>query len=368
MVRFFKVGLIALFVAPLYAAYTYTVEVDCSLNSPQRGDGVHEAILEIIHHSKRFATALSQRDDRFNDILKWFFGVDVGNNDISHVFDVFQRIGDMLPEITEPTLNSLVRVHCDDQQRYKAKSDQFEDIPYPQDDATKTKTWVADIVNNCISLASDLGCRESSEVYAELLGSYREPHTRWLEVASRESSLNPDRTTLDICKRTFDSGLPFTFRQIAKKELDNPDFRAADIDSLIGLVILHELTHVPKLSEQTFRVGGQPKAETGGSEDYHGPEQLVGYYTHNTYDKTLAEHLENKIEYTMMNADSYAYALGLFILYGKQWVPSRDTDGTIKFTKDTNVPLEGDWPGAEPLETAKRSIVHSPASWPKAHL
>lgn len=108
--------------------------------------------------------------------------------------------------------------------------------------------------------------------------------------------------------------------------------------------------HVPLLSKQdeiTWPL--EPEHEfikTVGAHgrDSHGAQELDGYFW-----TELIGPLLNAWKYTIMNPDSYGYLLMLFILQNKQWESYLDeSDGTprIKFRKNTNLELVGDWPNA----------------------
>ncbi|KAJ4351276.1 uncharacterized protein N0V89_006615 [Didymosphaeria variabile] len=78
--------------------------------------------------------------------------------------------------------------------------------------------------------------------------------------------------------------------------------------------------------------------------DNHGiAEDINGYYL-SPDQVTLAQKLKNNPPYTITNSDSYAYALGLYILRTKQWRSDWDAaNNKIVLRKDTSLPLGQDW-------------------------
>ena len=102
------------------------------------------------------------------------------------------------------------------------------------------------------------------------------------------------------------------------------------IRPLLSRIILHELVHVPVLSNQ-LGIGFH-------GTDYHGVEEAEGYWGPKDL-LPVGERLK-KPQYTVMNPDSYAFMVTMFKMRKLGWKASPGSDKLIRFEKDK---AEGAW-------------------------
>ncbi|KAL1592782.1 hypothetical protein SLS60_011198 [Paraconiothyrium brasiliense] len=162
------------------------------------------------------------------------------------------------------------------------------------------------------------------------------------QVTGQQSDHNPARATIDFCTHSWTGpGKPFTYRDLADKELEGWDVRI--LNSLASHTLTHELTHVPVIGTQTFTINGQP-IYFAKALDLHGIVEDVNGYYRSTDQQMLSQKLQNNVMYAITNSDSYAYALGLYILRTKQWRSDWDAaNSKIVLHKDASLPLGRDW-------------------------
>ncbi|KAJ8112808.1 hypothetical protein OPT61_g4910 [Boeremia exigua] len=344
------------------AAHTYTIDQSCLNQFPETGDGFQETFNEVTYQAGQFAEALTLRDTRYNDIMKWFFGFDVNSEYTFYVIELYLQIASLKPE-TGDHGNALVH----DQARWVAVDDHRKKIPMPSDPAVMKVTRVVDEANDSIQLAD--------KVFQDMEGTAAMTRTTigeqllisptisilgldsiWEDVTHETSKQNSDRATIDFMSATFTQKkrLPPTWRRLAKKKLSGRGI--IFLEPSPALILTHELSHIHAIGALTMKLDGQSVAYEGGL-DWHGPDSLMGYYLQEK-GRTLADQLENNVQFTLRNPDSYAYALTLFALFGKQWRPYWDTTAKqIRLEKDKTIPLQEDWPGAKPL--SKRTQAFS---------